>query len=400
MTRRTRRDRGDGGIDERGPDTWRLRYRIDGRRFSKTVHGTRKEAGAELRALLKSGDDGTHVAPEKITLGQWIEQWLDIGAPGQKRTRVGRRSLERYSELMRCHVTPTLGARRLQQLQATEIDLLYQKLEDVIAPRTAHHVHTVLSACLSTAVRKGLLAASPMAKVERVPSPGESDHGMALEADELQSLVKGFKDSTLFAIVATLAFTGCRRNEALALRWTDLDVANKTLRIERAIEQVKKEPLALKGPKRDDHKRTIGIDESLISILLTERERWLRVKAGVPDVAAVDLSLVKLPADALMFPAPLGKGEHLSFAKLRDPRAVSRLFRRRARKLGFKTLRLHDLRGSHETILLDAGVPLKTVADRCGHDPAVLLRNYAKRSKKGDKSAADVIGVLAKDVLG
>jgi integrase len=58
-----------------------------------------------------------------------------------------------------------------------------------------------------------------------------------------------------------------------------------------------------------------------------------------------------------------------------------------------------DLRGTHETLLLDAGVPLKVVADRCGHDPAVLLRNYAKRSRKGDKSAADVIGALSKDAL-
>jgi len=101
-----------------------------------------------------------------------------------------------------------------------------------------------------------------------------------------------------------------------------------------------------------------------------------------------------------MFPGPPEKGEQLSFSKLRDPRAVSRMFKRRARRLGFKTLKLKDLRDSHETILLDNGVPLKTVADRCGHDPVVLLRNYAKRSKKGDKSAADVIGALAKGVLG
>jgi integrase len=45
-----------------------------------------------------------------------------------------------------------------------------------------------------------------------------------------------------------------------------------------------------------------------------------------------------------------------------------------------------------KTLPLDAGVPLKVVADRRGHDPAVLLRNYAKRSRKGDMSAADVIG--------
>ena len=69
------------------------------------------------------------------------------------------------------------------------------------------------------------------------------------------------------------------------------------------------------------------------------------------------------------------------------------------RKLGFPELRFHDLRGSHETLLLDAGVPVHVVAARCGHDPAVLLRSYAKRTRKADTSAAAVIGALAKNVL-
>jgi integrase len=59
----------------------------------------------------------------------------------------------------------------------------------------------------------------------------------------------------------------------------------------------------------------------------------------------------------------------------------------------------HGLRGTHET-LLDAGVPVHVVAARCGHDPAVLLRTYARRTKKADTSAAAVIGALAKGVLG
>jgi integrase len=66
----------------------------------------------------------------------------------------------------------------------------------------------------------------------------------------LQALVRGFKGSALFPIVAVLAFTGARRSEVLALRWEDIDVSRKTLRIERAIEQTKRYGLRLKGPKR------------------------------------------------------------------------------------------------------------------------------------------------------
>lgn len=72
---------------------------------------------------------------------------------------------------------------------------------------------------------------------------------------------------------------------------------------------------------------------------------------------------------------------------------------RKAARLGFKGMRVHDLRGAHETALLDAGTPVHVVAARCGHDPAVLLRAYAKWTRKADTSAADAIAVLSKGVL-
>jgi integrase len=114
----------------------------------------------------------------------------------------------------------------------------------------------------------------------------------------------------------------------------------------------------------------------------------------------VDLSLVRLPADALIFPNPPAAGEDLFFTKLRNPDNFTKTFIRKATLLGFPRLRLHDLRGTHETMLLDAGVPVHVVAARCGHDPAVLLRTYAKRTRKADTSAAVVIGALSKGMLG
>jgi integrase len=75
-------------------------------------------------------------------------------------------------------------------------------------------------------------------------------------------------------------------------------------------------------------------------------------------------------------------------------------FVRRTQKLGFHRLRFHDLRGTHETLLLDKGVPIHMVAARCGHDPAVMLRSYAKRTKKADTSAAAIIGTLSRSILG
>jgi Phage integrase, N-terminal SAM-like domain len=171
----TKRSYGDGGIDQRGENIFRLRYRIGKKRFQKTFHGTLAEAKKELRALLRSGDTGEHVAPDKATLASWARQWIEAGAPGRRRRKVGVRALERYDQLLRTHVLPVLGECKLQELQSTEIDKLYLDLDanKKISQCTARYVHNVLSACLSAAVRTKKLAHNPMESITNVPSVGE-----------------------------------------------------------------------------------------------------------------------------------------------------------------------------------------------------------------------------------
>ncbi|AMN42063.1 tyrosine-type recombinase/integrase [Rhodoplanes sp. Z2-YC6860] len=393
-----RREHGDGGIDERGPDTFRLRYRLNGKRYSKTFHGNRAGAKTELRRLIRSGDTGEHIEPDQMTVGQWIAHWLSIGAPGRRKKKAGPRTHERYSELLNCHVVPTLGPTKIQKLSSMDVDKLYEKLEPTMAPRTAHHVHTVFNACLSAATRKGIIFANPIDRAEKLPSPGESNHGQVLDEEQLAHLVQGFRDSTLYPIIAIAAYTGARRNEILALRWSDLDPAKKTLRIERALEKTKKFGRRVKEPKTARGRRTIEIDAGLLALLVAERAKHLRLVAGVPDGLDVDLSLVRLPEGALMFPGAPDHGA-IDLTRLRAPHVITHEFVRNAARLGFPKLRFHDLRGSHETILLDKGVPVHVVAARCGHDPAVLLRTYAKRTRKADTNAAAVIADLSKAAL-
>jgi integrase len=371
---------------------------------------TKTEAREELQKIL--GNKDTHVDPSKVAVGEWIEEWLDAGAPGRRRKKVSQRTLERYAQLLCTHVKPALGGRRLQQLRALDIDRLYADIEAgaEIAPRTAHHVHVVFSACLATAYRKGMIAANPMARVEQVPNPKEEpiedderedDIGEGLDETQLSALIAGFSKSTLYPIVVLAAATGARRSELLALRWTDLDVAKKTLRIERCWEQTKKFGLRLKPPKTVRGLRTIELDDATISLLVAQKERHLRLTAGIPDGASVDLSLVKLRPSSLIFPASPAPGKDLDLSGPRNPRNFTKEFARKAESLGFGKTRFHDLRGIHSTALLDAGIPVHTVAQRIGDDPAVLLRNYVKRtrSRKADQSVAAAIADFASAFL-
>jgi integrase len=308
-----------------------------------------------------------------------------------------QRALERYGELMRTHILPTLGELKLQKIDSTHIDALYLSIEDKMSLSTARAVHNVLGACLAAAVRTRKLSVSPMQHVTKVPPKAEGDHGIALNEQELGKLITGFKGHSLFTIVGTAAFTGARRGEILALRWSDLDIQENPLRIERSVEQTSKYKLRFKGPKKENHKRTIKIDDDLLALLLAERDKHLRLVASVPDSAPVTL-IVKLPHEALIFPDPQAmlNGD---FATPRSAVSVTKMFARKASSLGFK-LRLHDLRGTHETLHLDRGTPVHVVATRCGHNPATLLRNYAKRTRKADTTAAGIIGSISKGILG
>ncbi|MCG2639652.1 MULTISPECIES: tyrosine-type recombinase/integrase [Bradyrhizobium] len=400
----SKRGHGEGGIDERGENIFRLRWRANGKRHTKTFHGTKVEARKELRSLTSKVDTGEHVDPNKITVSQWIDQWIAAGAPGRKKQKVGQRTLERYEELLRVHVKPKLGDKILQKLKATEIDDLYGELEQKLAPMTVNHVHRCFNSCLSTAERKGMLASNPMTRIEQLPSAGESDHGLALDEPDLKTLVTGFKPSaTMYVPVAVDAATGVRRNELLAFRWIDFNPEQKTIRVERALEVTKKFGIRYKPPKTWRGKRTIALDDGTVALLLTEREKHQRLLAGIPDGVEVDMSLVRLPEDALIFPA----GADLT--KPRDPSAFSKTFRRSVDalaklfpKVGFEGFEFHHLRGTHATLLLDKGVPVHTVAERIGDDPAVLLRNYAKRKRKqtADTSVANVINAISAGILG
>jgi integrase len=411
---------GDGHVEgNRGKNTWRLQYRVNGKRYSATFHGSKSDAKRELRRLLTAGDDGLHVDPHRMTVEQWVEHWISIGCPGKKKTKPSPRTVERYTQLLRTHVLPEFGDCRLQKLSSDQIDKLYTGLASKAAARTCHHVHIVLGAALGTAKRKAKISVNPMDKLASVPSPGEADHGIALDKDELRELVDGFNASPIHAFIAVAAYTGMRRNEIAALQWNDFDATKKVLQVRRAVEQIKGST-SFKPPKTKRGNRDIALSDELTALLCAEREKYLRIVAGVPEGVAVDLSLVRLPNDALIFPSPAGL---FSMMRVRDPHAVTRAFTNRRRSLAkalrkkadeaarakreaeaitlseraerFARVRLHDLRGSHITQLLRQGVQPDIVARRLGDDPATMWKFYVKTIRGDDTAERNALAALS-----
>lgn len=364
--------------------SWLLKYDtgkdpLTGKRLMayKTVKGGHKnEARKELRRLLSLVDTGGHVARERRTFAEWVRDWLTGIEP-----TVSAKTFERYQELLNLHVVPYLGDWPLQRVASGQIEALYTRLRTggperkrKLSEATILHVHRVLNKSFSDAVRKQVVEKNPLAAV-LTPRPERGKTGLqirmqALDADQLCTLLKGFKGHSLYPLVVLAAATGARKGELLALRWSDVSTLLKTLRIERAVEDTNANGIRIKSPKNQSSRRTIGLDTGTVSLL--EAFRHHRQPQNVED---------------LIFSEP-------------SPRNVSKLFGKQASKLGFGGLRFHDLRHSHASQLLANGVAVNAVAARLGHSsPMVTLTVYSHVLKRSEDQAVSVVETLLRPAL-
>lgn len=378
------------GIDRRGEHTWRIRYVKDGKRHTETVSGTQEDAVARRDVLRAEIAQNTWTAPTAVTLAEWAATWTEQYL---KRT-VSTRSYDRQKGIIDRHIVPELGKISLQKLSAVRINELYRQLEaGGLHASTVHYVHVVLGSCLKSAVKVGVVARSPVVNASP-PKVSSQSGGRALTQPELDKLVTAFDGDPHFLIVALAAGTGARINELLALEWEAVDWETKTLRIDAALKPTSV-GLERGKPKTDRSRRTIRLDDGLIALLKAEREaqeQQQRELRGIGNVATIR-SL--LPERALIFPA-----SPISPTLPRRHGPISKALARRAAKLGFTGLRFHDLRHTHATLLLQAGVPVAAVSARLGHaNAAVTLGIYSHATTDAEAAAAQVAGSLLSNVL-
>lgn len=408
-----------GCIFKRGPSAWLIKYDIGkdpatGKRRQKykTVHGSRADAEREKRELLGQIDKGTYVEPKTTTLESWIEKWLSEYAEPS----VSAKTLERYQQLLRVHVIPHIGKKPIQKVSIPDVHSLYVKLRKEgltlskkqtaaklekkwqepatpvgLSEATILHVHRALSLVFSEATRSQVISRNPVSEMKAPrPKRGETEESgqkiNALDQEQVNSLVSGLANHPLRSIVAFALSTGMRRGEILALRWTDLDFEKLTVRVDRALEETQAKGLRFKAPKNKASRRTIGIDAEIVSILKEHRKRQLEdlMKLGT-----------RLPSDALVFPISI-----LEPAKPMPTYSVSKRFSEVAERIGFPGFRFHDLRHTHATLLLTAGVPVNAVAARLGHStPVITLSVYGHVLKRAEEQAAAVAGSILRGAV-
>jgi integrase len=373
-----------GNITRRGKKSWRLKFDIGrdpatGARDIRycTIQGTRQDAERKLRELLASIDNSAYVAPSKLTVAEHVRarvtQWEAAGELSPK-------TAERYRQLIEGQIVPYIGAKVMQKLRSADVESWHTALrasgrcdgKGGLSATTIKHAHGLLRKSLDDAVRHDM-AVRNVAAVQSPPKL-EREEIVILTGDQVRTVLEGLRGRPLYPIVAVALGTGMRRGELLALRWGNVDLDAKVVRVRQALEQTKG-GLRFKEPKTTAGRRDITLPDAAADALRDHRRQQLETRLA--------LGLGKLPDDALVFGTAEGEP--------RSPNAMTLEWKHAAAALGVDVT-FHALRHSHASQLISARIPITMVSKRLGHaSPKVTLAIYAHMFEETDKDAADAI---------
>lgn len=344
-----------------------------GRRRQKWHSGfrTKREASEALTEILGQLATSQYVAPSKLTVGRFLEEeWLPA-----IRTSVRPLTFESYAGNMRNHVVPRLGSVPMQKLTPSRLNSVYAELGETLSPRTVRYIHAILRRAFADAVKWNRLARSPVDAADP-PSPRYGDRSAmrTWSSSELTRFLEYADRDRLSACWRFLAMTGCRRGEALGLRWRDLDLDSGRATIVQTVVANR----MVSATKTDRSRRTVALDPATAAMLRRHRKAQAEERQVFGETYD-DNDLVFCREDG----SPIW------------PRSLTRRFACLIEEADVPKIRLHDLRHTHATLALQAGVHPKVVQERLGHATiSITLGVYSHAIPALQEEAASKVAAL------
>lgn len=376
-----KRANGEGTITKRSDGRYAAAayvYRPDGTRVRKWVYGkTRAEVRNQLTEMQEKTRQHLPAVTSSMPLSTYLDYWLTLVAPH----RLKPATLASYEPVVRLYLLPALGRKRLNRLNPADVRKFLAEFKEAClcclrgtdkarpedervccavgrccnrrpSARTVQYAHAVLRSALQQAVREELIARNVARIVETPKVPHQEVR--PLERGEVLLLLKAARDHRLYALWLLLVSTGLRRGEALGLTWDDIDLSAGQLRVRRNLQRLNA-GLVYGTPKTARSLRTIALPASCVVRLRQHREQ----QEAERSAAGLDWSPASEQPEGLVFTTPTGRAT--------DPRSLNRMLTVLCRKAGIRRIRVHDLRHTAASLMLDQGVAIRTVMETLGH---------------------------------
>jgi integrase len=342
-----------GHIRERSPGCWAIVLDVrdaetgERKRRWHSFRGTKRQAQIECARLISEMRGGTYVEPSKLTFAQFLERWLDDVKP-----RVSPKTHERYFEIVRKNIIPVLGSVHLTRLRPAQIAGAYSDAlnggrrdgKGGLAPSTVIYMHRLIKQALGQAVRWELLARNPADAVD--PPKAERRTLATYDMDRTAELLEALRGTRLRLPVLIAVMCGLRRGEIVALRWKHIDLVAGKMAVMESAEQTSA-GVRYKPPKSGKG-RSVALSEWVVAELrqhrLAQAEELFRL-----GIRQSDATFVYTQQDG----APV------------QPRSLSQMWA--ATETGLPRVPFHNLRHTHATHMLAAGVHPKVASERLGH---------------------------------
>lgn len=363
-------------LDSQGNVTYQITLELDRdpitgvrhRRYH-TVHGSKREAQEMLKKLLLNPDENLNAVQSSIRLRDWMRTWLDEYLP-----HIAQTTRDGYEEKIRNHISPVLGGTPINQLDTTQIQrFINSRIDRGMAPKSIRALYNNLNASLNKAVQLKILGHNPctgvvLPKLKRYQSE-------VYDAEQIQHLLEIAKQDSIsaYAICILGALLGLRRGEMTALRWEQVDFANKKVTIcENRVQSSK--GVIEKAPKSESGIRTIAIGKKALDALRYIKDYYDDACRNNPWFRGAGYVLFKDDGQPYR------------------PDCITQLWGRFIQRTDLPYIRLHDLRHTNATLLIANDVSARVVQHRLGHaDVSTTLQRYVHVQAAMDEDAADKI---------
>ncbi|WP_162940195.1 tyrosine-type recombinase/integrase [Gryllotalpicola protaetiae] len=285
------------------------------------------------------------------------------------------RTVDTYRQTIEHLIRPGIGSLAVSEASTDRLGRFIAGVSANNGPGAAKACRAVLSGMMGLAARSDLVRVNPIREVDRITR--KRGGATAVPLDQLAELLSAvthderLRELDQADVILFLASTGCRLGEALAVRWSSVDLDRGLLTVNANVVRAHGKGVLLQDhPKTAAGARTIAIPQTLVE-LLRQREERFRV-ANTHD---------------LVFPTIRGH--------IRDPRNSTRSWSQELTRLGFPGVTSHSFRKTVATALDQAGMTAREIAEYLGHaNPSLTQDVYMAKNTGGIRAAAALDNVV------